>query len=406
MKILFLTLVNISGFDEQHNIYADLCRELIKQGHIVKLVCPAEADGANPEYKVYNQNSGILKVKTGQVQKTNIIRKGISTLFIGHQFKRAIKRYFPDDKFDLVLYSTPPITLNTVVRFVKRRDKSVTYLLLKDIFPQNAVDLGMMSKTGLKSVIYKYFRYQEKKLYNISDYIGCMSPKNVKYLLENNPYINPETVHVSPNSFDSQLCRVSWQEKKEIRSRYNIPEDKTVFVYGGNIGEPQGYRFIIECLKSVAEVHDSFFVFCGNGTGFPDIERYVKESGQKNIKLIPFLPRNEYESFVGCCDIGLIFLDHRFTIPNFPSRILSYMQKCMPVIACTDTATDIGDAITEGNFGWWCESNDAKAFQRIVIEACKTDLTEMGENAGRYLKEHYTVENSVKIIMDNVNKNV
>jgi len=37
----------------------------------------------------------------------------------------------------------------------------------------------------------------------------------------------------------------------------------------------------------------------------------------------------------------MIFLDYRFQIPNFPSRLLSYMAAGMPVIVATDPNTDM-----------------------------------------------------------------
>ena len=192
---------------------------------------------------------------------------------------------------------------------------------------------------------------------------------------------------------------MSAEEKLALRRRYGLPEDKTVFAYGGNLGRPQGVPFILDCLKAVANREDSFFVVCGKGTELPMLQRYVQESGQKNLLLIPGLPRQEYESFVGCCDVGLIFLDHRFTIPNFPSRLLSYMQKSMPVIACTDPNTDIGKVVTEGGFGWWCESNDADAFGRQIDAALAADLPSMGEKGFAYLNEHYTVARAYQTIM-------
>ena len=66
-----------------------------------------------------------------------------------------------------------------------------------------------------------------------------------------------------------------------------------------------------------------------------------------------------------------IFLDHRFTIPNFPSRLLGYMQAKLPVLACTDKNTDIGKVVVEGGFGWWCESNDVGEFGRVVERVLK-----------------------------------
>ncbi len=399
MNILFLTLVNIAGFEEKQNIYADLCRELVRRGHNVHIVCPDES-GEETQFVPYQEGSGLLRVKTGRVQKTGLLRKGIATLMLGTWFKKAIQRKLKGSKYDLVVYSTPPITLGNIVKYIKKRDGAKTYLLLKDIFPQNAVDLGMMSKRGLKAPIYWYFRQMERKLYALSDRIGCMSQANVDYIKAHEPQIPVEKIHISPNCFEPQTITVSAEQKKAIREKFGLPTDKKLFIYGGNLGKPQGVSFIIDCMKAAASMEDCYFVICGTGTEYGLLENYVKESQQANLQLIPGLPRKDYEDFVGCGDVGLIFLDHRFTIPNFPSRLLSYMQKSMPVIACTDLVTDLGRVIEEGGFGWWCESNDTSAFVGCVEKALQSDMTQMGQKGFVYLEEHYNVKNVVDVIID------
>ena len=104
------------------------------------------------------------------------------------------------------------------------------------------------------------------------------------------------------------------------------------------------------------------------------------------------LPTNEFDRVLASCDVGLIFLDYRFTIPNFPSRLLSYMQAGLPVLACTDLATDIGTVITNGRFGWWCESNDVYAFQKCVIEALNCEKNDLGLNGLNYAADNYSVK--------------
>ena len=149
---------------------------------------------------------------------------------------------------------------------MKKRDGAKTYLLLKDIFPQNAVDLGMMSKSGIKGLIYRVFRKKEKKLYRISDYIGCMSQANVDYVLKHNPDINPEKVEICSNSVEVVDMSVDEKTRDEIRRKYDIPLDKKIFVYGGNLGKPQGIDFMIECLKSQEKNDAVFFLIVGHGT--------------------------------------------------------------------------------------------------------------------------------------------
>lgn len=397
MKLLFLTLGDMPSI-KHHEIYPDLLREFIKNGHEVYVACARERRYNLPTELFEEAGAKLLKIHVGNITKTNIIEKGISTVLIGQQYKVAIKKYFSNVKFDLVMYSTPPITLAGVVEYVKKRDDAKTYLLLKDIFPQNAVDIGVLSKKGIKGIIYRFFRRKEKKLYAISDRIGCMSQANVNYIIEHNPEIELQKVEVCPNSIEVFDKSVSEEEKIVIRNKYNIPLDKKVLVYGGNLGKPQGIDFLIECLRSLEKNEEVFFLIVGDGTEYPKIEKYVCDEKPHDVCLMKSLPKEDYDLMVGACDVGMIFLDHRFTIPNFPSRILSYMQAKIPVLAVTDSNTDIGQVIVKGSFGWWCESNDVGMFAKNVKIIAESDLKEKGELSYQYLNRHYSTKSSYMII--------
>jgi glycosyltransferase involved in cell wall biosynthesis len=399
MNVLFLTLVGFESI-QNRNLYSDLLREFVKNGHKVYVISPIERRANKETYIISEENATILRLQIGNTQKTNLIEKGISTIMIEPTFKKAIKQYFSDVKFDLVLYSTPPITLVSAIEYVKKRDGARTYLLLKDIFPQNAVDLGIMTKTGIKGLLYKFFRKKEKKLYRISDRIGCMSQANVDYVIEHNPEVDPKIVEVCPNSIDAVDKSVDEETRKNIRKKYGIPLDKKVFIYGGNLGKPQGIPFVIRCLEACRNLDEVFFLIVGAGTEYGLLEKYTKESEQKNIKLMQRLPKDDYDSMVGACDVGLIFLDYRFTIPNFPSRLLEYMQAKLPVLACTDPNTDVGKVITEGGFGWWCESDDPDKFVEIVKSILASDIGNMGEKELRFLKEFFSTKNAYSVICD------
>ena len=267
MNVLFLTLLDFSSINES-GIYTDLMREFVKENHAVYIVSPTEKRKQMDTILIDKGNYKIFKIQIGNIQKTNLFEKGISTLSLESKLKKGIKRNFPKIKFDLVLYSTPPITLQKAVEYVKKRDNAKTYLLLKDIFPQNAVDLGMMKKSGLKGLLYRHFRAKEKRLYKLSDYIGCMSQANVDFLLMNNPQIPPETVGVCPNSIEPKDLKIDSEKANVIKEKYNIPLNKTIFIYGGNLGKPQGIDFLIECIKSNEYNEQSFFLIVGSGTEF------------------------------------------------------------------------------------------------------------------------------------------
>ena len=408
MNLIFLTLYRIDNI-ENRSIYHDLMRKFRDEGHQVYIVTPCERRLGLETSLVENNGVHILNVKTLNVQKTNIVEKGIGTLLIERQYKAAIKKYLGNIKFDLITYSTPPITFTNVVNFLKKRNpQAITYLQLKDIFPQNAVDIGMFDE---KSVFNWYFRSKEKSLYKASDYIGCMSPANVKFVLDHNPEIDAKRVEVAPNSIELKEERQELSDPGQrkaanyfIRKKYDLPTDKPIFIYGGNLGKPQGIDYLVRCLEANKNRIDSYFVVVGSGTDYNLISEWYGMNKDKNVKLMSSLPKDDYDLLVRSCDVGLIFLDHRFTIPNYPSRLLSYLEYKMPVICATDVNTDIGKIAEEKGYGYWCESVKPEDFTALVDKMLASDRKAMGENGYQFLKENYLVEHTYNAIMNHFHK--
>lgn len=388
------------GNIEASGIYTDLMRKFRNEGHNVHIVFPFERRMNRETELRYVNDVHLLGVKTLNVTKTSIIEKGIGQLMLEPLFLRAMNKYFGNVTFDLIIYSTPPITFNKVIRAAKKRNpEAVTYLLLKDIFPQNAVDLGMMTKTGAKGILYKMFRRKEKELYRISDYIGCMSPANVRYVLEHNHDVSAEKVENAPNSYDIPTIVPNNKDTSVIRQKYGLPADKPIFIYGGNMGKPQGIPFLVECMKAVKDREDCHFVIVGDGTEYPRLEAFVNECHPKAVSVFRRLPKADYDKLADACDVGLIFLDYRFTIPNYPSRMLSYLMSRKPIIACTDPNCDTGTLAEQNGYGFYCPSNSVEAFVKTIDRMLTSNIKQMGENGYKFFLENYTTEHTFRTIM-------
>lgn len=416
MNILFLTMS--SGLDniEAGGIYTDLMRKFRDEGHEVYIIHPNERRKGKPTAVKSVGRVHSLGVKTLNVTKTNVIEKGIGQLLLESKFKQALKKYFGGVKFDIILYSTPPITFNNVIRYAKKASghQAMTYLLLKDIFPQNALDVGMLTKTGVKGLLYKMFRKKEQELYRISDYIGCMSPANVSYVIKHNPEVDASKVEICPNSYEvsasreNELTMISdaearaketEKEKVKVREKYGLPADRPIFIYGGNMGKPQGIPFLIACMDANRNREDCHFVIVGDGFDYPKLEAWYRETRPKAVSLFRHLPKDDYDHLANACDVGLIFLDHRFTIPNYPSRLLPYLMNKKPIIVCTDPNCDMGTLAVENGYGMNCESNDVGAFTRTINEILTKDLKAMGEKGYQFFLDNYTVQHSYDAII-------
>lgn len=400
MNILFLTMSTMVKDIKSSGIYNDLIRKFRDEGHEVYIIYPNERRSGLPTTLTEEGGVHCLAVRTLNVQKTNIIEKGIGQLLLEIQFKSALKDFFGEIKFDLILYSTPPITFNKIIKYAKKKSgkETLTYLLLKDIFPQNAVDLGMLNKTGVKGFLYNMFRKKEEELYNISDYIGCMSPANVEYILKHNPSINKDKVEIAPNSCDIP-SNIDIKNKENIRRKYDLPIDKPIFIYGGNMGKPQGIQFIIECLQAVKNRNDCHFLLVGDGTEYSKLETFIKEYKPKAISIFRKLPKEDYDNLASACDIGLIFLDYRFTIPNYPSRLLSYLIGKKPIIAVTDPNCDTGTIAEANGYGFYCPSNSVESFVNVINKILSSNIKQMGENGYNFFLNNYTTEKTYNTII-------
>lgn len=376
-KILF---VSINYNEEQKNLYTDLVDALVVRGHFVTVITSNSNKSFQKEYRQIGFKENITKNK-------NLIKKGISTITVSSKFRKVIKKNISNSEtFDLILYATPPITFNSVIKFCKKRFNSKTYLMLKDIFPQNAVDLKMFSK---KNPIYWYFRYKEKNLYKLSDYIGCMSDGNIKYLLEHNSNISNKKVGIFYNS-------IKIRQYDEI----NIKRKETVFIFGGNLGKPQNIPGLLDIVNKLSDYKFAKFIVIGSGSEDKEIKKFIEDNEPDNLILYEHLPRDKYEEKLLEADVGLISLDPRFTIPNIPSKLQSYMNLKKPILALTDTNTDLKDIITNAKCGWWYDATNIDEIILGIKQICRDkELQKIkGKNGFEYLKQNYDVnQNAIQL---------
>lgn len=399
MKILYIA----TSFPEPHKgatIYTDLAEALNEAGHEITVAVSEQPKNLGQTSLKKERGFDVLRVVTGNYYDVGLIEKGITTLIIPFKMRQGISKYLGDEKFDFILYEAPPVTNANLVIWAKEKFNCPSYLMLKDIFPQNAVDIGVMKKN---SPLYKFFVRKEKQLYASASIIGCMSEANKKYILEHNAFVDPNKVELFPNT--KKLTAKYIREDCTMRQQYSIPNDACVFLFGGNMGKPQYVDLLCAAMVECKDDKNIFFLFVGRGTERHKLEKTIKVNNIKNSLLLENLPRNEYEQITKECDVGLIVLHPDFTIPNYPSRILSYLEYAKPVLAATDNATDIKEIIEEIDCGEWIWSGDLDSFvEKIRKMANSTNLSERGMKGREYIENNLTVSQSVALLEKHFNK--
>ena len=394
MNILFL-MISFPNIRESSNLYSDLAEEFRINGHNVYIATLLEKKYNHNTYLERVKKLNVLRIKAGNWFDTNsVIKKGLTLVTIANYFKKAINKYFSNIKFDLVIYPTPPITFAPTVKYIKKRDKCKSYLILRDIFPQNVRDLGLLNN----QLLFSYFRRKEKQLYDISDYIGCMSEGNINYVLEHNN-INENKLEILYNwrkiNYDDKLSDVNYKEKYGLK-------DKFIAVFGGNIGLPQELEFLLNLAKGYKERDDIVFLIIGKGTQKHKIIDLIKSEKLSNVLIKNFIPRDEYDSLIKQCDIGLINLNRKFTIPNIPCKTTDYFKAGIPILASTDKNTDYKDLLVKkAKAGLWSETGDLKTYKDNFEELLnnKKLRKELGKNGRKFLEKNLSVERAYQIII-------
>jgi len=391
MKVLFL-FISYPDVAVNTNMYTDLTGEFFKNGHEVFVAAP----GIRSTKIIDEGGINVLRIRTFPLFNTSIIKKGIANLLLPYQYKRAINNHFGSYNFDLIITPTPPITFIETTVFLKKKTKAKIYLILRDIFPQNAKDLGLIKN----SFIFNYFRMKEKKLYQISDSIGCMSPKNIEYVKAHNPEINSDKLHLLPNWMK---VNDSGEKRLDIKSKYDL-KDKFIAIFGGNFGVPQKIEFLIEVAAKLVDNRDILFLLAGDGTELKRIKKLILDKDLRNVRLIDQLPRNEYLELAKACDVGLVNLSNKFTIPNIPSRTLSYWSLKLPVLAAVDANTDFGELLDKCEGGLWSLTGDHEAYIKNLLSLYNNPeiRRKIGVNGYNYLLKELNSEKAYKTILSTI----
>ena len=392
MNVIFLALA-FPKMDKNKYLYTQLVSQFHENGHNITVVAPTYDD----DVRGLQIEDGIkvIRVKTLPLFGVGLIKKGIANVLLPYQYKKALKKNNIGLDFDLIITPTPPITLYGVASWLKRKSKGKLYLILRDIFPQNAVDLGMLSKSG---PIHYYFRRKEKRLYNKADYIGCMSQGNIDFVKKHNPSLAANKLHMLPNWGDI-IPLASTEKIAGLRQQEGL-EGKFVVLFGGNIGLPQKMENIVDLALELKDQKDILFMIIGRGNERENLENLIQRKKVTNMQLRDGLPQSEYMHWVQMADVGLISLSEKFTIPNIPSKALSYYNTKTPILASIDLNTDFGAILDELNVGLWAEAGNTKALkEKLMVLYENAELRkQMGENGYDYMKHNL----SSKIAFDTV----
>ncbi len=369
----------------------ELAQEYVKQGHSVSVVTP-DVD-LNTKMKISTLDGvEIISFRSGKIKNVSKIKRAINETLLSCNAWSGCKEYFKENSHDMIIYYSPSIFFGYLVRKLKKLWGVQSYLILRDIFPQWAIDNGILRKNSL---ITKYFKYFEKVNYDNADVVGLMSEKNLDWF--KSYYKTEKKLEILYNWADVQKI-----DNKLLKYRKKLGlENKIVFFYGGNMGHAQDMMNIVRLAKGLQEYAEAHFVLVGAGDEVKLVSRAIKEYNLKNMTLLPVVNQDEFKQMLSEFDIGLFTLNKDHITHNFPGKLLGYMVHSMPILGSINPGNDLKNIIDEYEAGYISVNGEDDIFLNNAIELLtKTHRAKIGENANKLLYDKFSVESATTQILN------
>lgn len=391
MNIILITSSYPPEIRSSSHLMQELAEGLRDRGHRITVATayPSHnlaSENISPHFKKITVENDIevLRIKTLPPHMSNYIIRGLSQITLPYIFLYKIKKLIKQ-KIDVIIVYSPPLPL-AIVGWKLKMVHGARYILnVQDLFPQNAVDLGILKNRFL----IKIFEHIEKNAYRYADRITAHSENNRTFLNEKKG-VSEEKLSVIHNWIDVAPYK-NVQKTGRFRELFNV-NGKFIFLFAGVIGPSQGLDLIIKVAQRLRQTQDIAFLFVGDGVEKERLTKMTESYGLKNVYFKPFVSKEEYPELVKDADVGLVCLSAKNKTPVVPGKILGYMAASVPVLAFLNKESDGHHVIREAGCGYSEVSDDARKAASLMLRMYqeKERLTEYGKNGFGYAAEHFS----------------
>lgn len=371
----------ISAAQQLHDLVDSLAKT---NGVSVTVLIPDASGGSLPPVELQG-NITLIRARCPETKNINHLRRVIAEFLLPFFLYRALKKSaVKARKWHGIIWYSPTIFLGPLVAKLKRLHGCRSYLILRDLFPDWALDTGVMRK-GLG---YRILKQVESYQYRQADIIGVQTPANIPHLapwddgtrrIEVLPnWLAPATVE--PCSLDVSKTKLS---------------GRRIFVYAGNMGVAQDMKPIIDMAASLREFKDWGFLFVGRGSETEAIRQRIEQDGLDNVLLCDEIQPQEIPALFTQCHIGIVALDPRHTTHNIPGKFVAYMRSGLPVLARVNHGNDLLALVNKGGVGLALDDSSPQALfhsANNILEWSEQDLRAASERARSLWTSEYSAQ--------------
>jgi glycosyltransferase involved in cell wall biosynthesis len=358
----------------------DLAHQLAALGHRPVMIVPSPISD-QPWIIERLDDIEVLRVAAPPTRASSFVRRALAEMWLPFSMLRNVRKSpLRSAKWDLLVWYSPPIFFGPLIWALRRASGARTYLILRDIFPEWAVDLGLVRR----GPVYLVFKAIAALQYAVADVIGVQTPSNLAYLSRwaRPPRRRIEVLHnwlaVTPDIG----CSISVEN--------TVLAGRKIFVYIGNMGVAQGMDIFVELMESLRHREDIGFLFVGRGSEFANLVAEKASRELNNVLFFGEIDSSEIPGLLAQCHVGLVALHPDHKTHNIPGKFVSYVQYGLPVLARVNAGTDLEHLIVDEGVGKVYAGSSVEELKRLAEEladngALRHSMSERGKQLGRLM---------------------
>jgi colanic acid biosynthesis glycosyl transferase WcaI len=378
------------------NMMTDLAHGLQNRGHEVTVLTsmphynPSQRVLCNPVYraqvgKIFTEahESGVRVLRVYMPLKgQRVWRRAIDYLWF--HLVTLIIAATKVSRQDVIFVPSPPITLGLEGYVLAKLLGGKLIYDVRELWPDVPVRLGLIRNRFLVRMVYAIEGFVYRRSSGITSIAECFIAGMVKR------GVPREKLYFTPNFVD--VAWISPGGKSNSFSREHGMESKYVAFYGGNIGLTQGLEILVEIGKELEEEDDIVLLVIGDGAGRTKLEQAIRDSGLKNIHLLPFQPQNRVPDVYATADVCLSPMRFGFSYDTVPSKIYTAMAAGRPVISASESDTESAELVRDSRGGLVVAPESPSEMAQAIrsLHSSPEIAREMGRNARQWIIDHYS----------------
>lgn len=372
-RILILTLVFRPDNVSTAQIMGDLALDLKAMGHDTFVI--TTVPHYNEDAEAYTQQPLIpfwgRLLQKSDYRGINVFhvwmpRKGKSKLlriaaWLWFHFASTLVGMFSGFKPDVILAPSPPLTIGASAWLLGCWHKCPFIYNVQEIYPDVAINLGVLRNTFLISLLRKL----ELFVYDKASTLAVISESMGKHVLAR--VVNKDRVRVIPNFVDNNDFR-PLSKVNAFSLRHDL-HDKFVVSYAGNMGKPQGLDTLIDAaflLRNESGIH---FLLMGDGSERFALIEQARMLQLTNATFLEYQPYSTMAEAYASADVHFVSQALGTSGDGIPSKIYRIMACAKPVIVCTENDSDLARLVKSADSGIVVPAGDAATLEQVIRNA-------------------------------------